>query len=70
MSKVYALIAAFFLSVKTAFKAFIDWLDIRDFLMLGGFLLLGYGLYLFSPWVSFSIAGVLLMATGFFWKGK
>lgn len=63
MAKVYAFIAAFFLSVKTAF-------DIRDFLFLGGFLLLGYGLYLYSPWISFTIAGVLLMVAGYFWKAK
>jgi len=37
-----------------------------DVFLFGGLCLLGYGLFLFSPWVSFAICGVLLMAIGLF----
>jgi len=35
-----------------------------DMMAASGLLLLGYGLYLFAPWVSFSICGLLLLAGG------
>lgn len=37
---------------------------IPDLLSLIGLALLGYGLFLFIPWVSFSICGLLLIAGG------
>lgn len=42
------------------------WIDIRDCFVFGGLGLLGYGLYLFRPWVSFTICGAILLALGIF----
>ena len=39
-------------------------IDVRDILFVGGFALMGYGLFLFLPWVSFTVCGVLLIAMG------
>ena len=36
-------------------------MDIRDTFFIGGFCALGYGLYLFAPWISFTICGIILM---------
>lgn len=44
--------------------------DIRLFFFLGGLILLGYGLYLYLPWVSFSVCGVILMVVGWLMEGK
>jgi hypothetical protein len=38
----------------------------RDFLLVFGLCLLGYGLYLFAPWVSFAVCGAIVLAGGFF----
>jgi len=40
-------------------------LDFRDFFVFGGLSMLGYGLFLYLPWLSFTVCGVLLMAFGF-----
>jgi len=37
-----------------------------DIFALAGLSLLGYGLFLFKPWVSFSVCGALLLAGGVF----
>lgn len=37
---------------------------IPDFISLIGLALLGYGLFLFLPWVSFVVCGSLLIAAG------
>ena len=39
---------------------------IPDVFLFGGLALLGYGLFLFSPWVAFTTCGGLLMAIGLF----
>lgn len=39
---------------------------LADFFLFGGLCLLGYGLYIFRPWVSFAACGILLMAIGLF----
>lgn len=39
-------------------------MDIRDVFFLSGLALLGYGLYLFQPWVAFAVVGALLMVVG------
>jgi hypothetical protein len=44
--------------------------DIRIVLFFGGLIMLGYGLFLYQPWVSFSVCGVILMATGWLMGGK
>jgi hypothetical protein len=41
-------------------------IDLRDCFVFGGLGLLGYGLYLFRPWVSFTICGTILLAIGIF----
>ena len=41
-----------------------DAFDIRIVLFFGGLGLLFYGLFLYLPWVSFSVCGVILMAVG------
>ena len=40
--------------------------DLRDCFVFGGLILLGYGLYLFRPWVSFAVCGAILLAIGIF----
>lgn len=54
------------------FAASTMWLafDIRLVFFFGGLILLGYGLFLYLPWVSFSVCGVILMATGWLMGGK
>ena len=47
-----------------------DPFDIRIVLFFGGLGLLFYGLFLYQPWVSFSICGVILMAVGWLMGGK
>ena len=46
-----------------------DAFDIRIVLFFGGLSLLGYGLFLYQPWVSFSVCGVILMAVGWLMGG-
>lgn len=41
-------------------------IDLRDCFVFGGLILLGYGLYLFRPWVSFAVCGAVLLAIGIF----
>jgi hypothetical protein len=42
----------------------------RDVLLVSGLTLIGVGLYLFAPWVSFTVTGTIIMAAGFFYKAK
>jgi len=44
--------------------------DVRDPIVLCGLAMTGYGLYLFRPWVSFAVCGVLLMAGGILMERK
>ena len=39
--------------------------DIRPVFFFGGLLMLGYGLFLYLPWVAYSVCGVILMAVGY-----
>ena len=41
-------------------------IDLRDCFVFGGLGLLGYGLYRFRPWVSFTVCGAVLLAIGIF----
>ena len=52
-----------------AFMRIIKSFDIRDVFVFGGLALLGYGLYLFEPWISFSVCGGLLMIIGYVMRG-
>ena len=46
-----------------------DAFDIRIVLFFGGLGLLFYGLFLYLPWVSYSVCGVILMAVGWLMGG-
>lgn len=41
-------------------------IDLRDCFVFGGIGLMGYGLYLFRPWISFTVCGAILLAIGIF----
>lgn len=41
-------------------------IDVRDVLVFGGLGMLGYGLYLFQPWVGWTVTGGILMGLGIF----
>lgn len=45
-------------------------IDVRDIFVFGGLGILTYGLYLYSPWISFVVCGILLMMIGIFWGGR
>ncbi len=47
-----------------------DTFEIRIVFFFGGLILLGYGLFLYLPWLSYSICGVILMAIGWLMGGK
>jgi len=36
-------------------------IDIRDFLLFSGLFFVAYGLWLFAPWIGYSVGGFLLM---------
>jgi len=60
-------IGSFFASpFKSAWKAF----NSRDVFVLGGLGMLGYGLYLFTPWTAFAVCGALLMLLGLGWLDR
>lgn len=44
--------------------------DIRDFLLLGGLGMLGYGLYGYDPRLALSVCGFLLMLLALAMRGK
>jgi len=46
--------------------------DERDLLVFAGLGMLGYGFYLFWPWLGFVSVGAILLYMGLFhgWKGK
>jgi hypothetical protein len=46
----------------------IEAITLRDVLMIIGLALIGTGLYLFIPWVSFTVCGAIVFAGGFFMK--
>lgn len=41
-------------------------IDLRDCFVFGGLGVMGYGLYQFRPWVSFTVCGAILLAIGIF----
>jgi hypothetical protein len=56
--------------IKDSARSLLSWLksalDIRDFLLFGGLVLLGYGLWLYAPWLGFAVPGAILTAFGIF----
>lgn len=45
-------------------RDFFSQFDLRDLFVFGGLAMLGYGLWLFAPWVGWSVAGAILMSFG------
>ena len=43
---------------------------LRDILFLLGLGLFGYGLYIFTPWISFTVCGAILMIVGWAMQEK
>ena len=43
---------------------------LRDILFLIGLGLFGYGLYIFTPWISFTVCGAILMIVGWAMQEK
>jgi len=66
VSIVGRLIAFLIAHISAMWAAF----DIRIVLFFGGLIMLGYGLFLYQPWLSYSTCGVILMATGWLMGGK
>lgn len=44
--------------------------DIRDFILLGGLGMLGYGLYLLDPWIAFTVCGALLVVLSILMRAR
>ena len=65
-SKIGVLRATFGIRVSKIWEAF----DIRPVFFFGGLVLLWHGLFLYLPWVSFSVCGVILMAVGWLMGDK
>ena len=59
-SQIGVLRATFGIRVSKIWEAF----DIRPVFFFSGLILLGYGLFLYLPWVSFSVCGLILMVIG------
>ena len=45
-------------------------LDVRDIFLFSGLFILSYGLWLYAPWIGFSVGGFLLMILGLLMKSK
>jgi hypothetical protein len=66
VSKIGVLRATFGIRMSKIWKAF----DIRIVFFFGGLSLITYGLFLYLPWVSFSVCGLILMVVGWLMEGK
>jgi len=57
------------MEIKTKFSQLLHYLaesiagpfDVRDFLLFSGLFFVAYGLWLFAPWIGYSVGGFLLM---------
>lgn len=56
-------------SLKSVAGAVKSAIGIRDIFVFGGLGMIGYGLYLFIPWIAFVVCGSLLVAIGLFLGG-
>lgn len=43
---------------------------LREIILIAGLCLLWYGLFLFMPWVSYAIIGLILLTGGFFMRDE
>lgn len=41
-------------------------IDLRDCFVFGGIAMMGYGLWMYRPWVSLAVCGAILTAIGVF----
>jgi hypothetical protein len=64
-TRIGVLCATFGIRVSKIWAAF----DIRPVFFFGGLSMLGYGLFLYLPWVSLSVCGVIFMAVGYLMRG-
>jgi hypothetical protein len=64
------LIRKFFSAIRNALAKAVTavWktVDLRDCFVFGGLGILFYGLYLFRPWVAFTVCGTILLSIGVF----
>jgi hypothetical protein len=52
--------------IKAAITAMWKWFDSRDLFVFGGLAMMGYGLWLYLPWVAFAVCGTAITAIGLF----
>jgi hypothetical protein len=45
-------------------------ITLRDVLLVAGISLFGYGLFLFVPWVSFTVTGAIIFTLAFLFGGE
>jgi hypothetical protein len=57
-------------TLKSAFLRVSSSIDSKPLFFMGGFLLFGWGLYDFLPWLSKVICGFILMAIGYLMGSK
>ncbi len=60
---IYGMPRRFFVSLFNVF-------GVRECAIIMGLSMLGYGLYLYKPWVSFSVCGVLILVGGLYMSEK
>jgi hypothetical protein len=65
ISSMISLVGVLKTALATRVSAMWNAFDIRPVFFFGGLLMLGYGLFLYLPWVSFSVCGLILMAVGY-----
>jgi len=58
-----ALVSGFFAILRAYWKGF----DVRDYLVYGGLLSIGYGFWKLFPWLGFVSLGVVSMLLGLGW---
>lgn len=50
---------------RSCAAAVVKAIDIRDCFVFGGLGVMGYGLYLFRPWLAFTVCGAILFLIGY-----
>ena len=50
--------------IRKSTKYLAGLIGLRDFFVFGGLGLMGYGLHLYEPWVSFTVCGACMLAFG------
>ena len=60
-------IRVFFKGIRSFVSKVYTAFDVRDFFVFGGLGMIGWGLYLFEPWIAYVVTGILLMLLGLGW---